>query len=83
MSEKKFGHVSYERIASESGILNIFEFLKSEKKHTVSIELIHKLKAGDPVAVISEEGISGRSGICEKTMDIFVSVLGAQAEIWF
>lgn len=76
---KKFGHVSYERIASGSGILNIFEFLKSEKKYTVSIELNHKLQAGDPAAIISEEGISGRSGICEKTMDIFSSVLGAQA----
>lgn len=76
---KKFGHVSYERIASGSGILNIFEFLKSEKKYTVSIELNHKLQAGDPAAIISEEGISGRSGICEKTMDIFISVLGAQA----
>lgn len=76
---KKFGHVSYERIASGSGILNIFEFLRSNEKYTVNSELEQKIKAGDPAAVISEEGISGRSVICEKTIDIFVSVLGAQA----
>lgn len=76
---KKFVHVSYERIASGSGILNIFEFLKSEKKYTVSIELNQKINSGDAAAVISEEGISGGSGICGKTMDIFISVLGAQA----
>ncbi len=76
---KKFGHVSYERIASGSGILNIFEFLKAEKKYAVSSELTERIKSEDPAAVISEEGISGRSLICEKTMDIFISVLGAQA----
>lgn len=76
---EKFGHVSYERIASGSGILNIYEFLKSEKKYAVSGELAGRLKSEDPAAVISDEGISGRSLICEKTMDIFVSVLGAQA----
>lgn len=75
----KFEHVSYERVISGIGLINIFEFLKSTGEYNISYELLKKIENGDSAALISTEGISGKSEICEKAIDIFVSVLGSQA----
>lgn len=77
--QSKYEHVSYERVISGIGLINIFEFLKSTGKHNISDDLLKKIETGDKAAEISNEGISGKSEICEKTIDIFVSILGAQA----
>jgi glucokinase len=76
--KKKFGHASYERVASGSGIRNIFNFLKDIKKYEVSNILEKNLASDDPAKVIYEQSLIGKSRICEKTFDIFISALGRQ-----
>ncbi|MBK8552634.1 MAG: glucokinase [Ignavibacteria bacterium] len=77
-SQKKYGHVSYERIASGLGIVNIFNFLKDMKYSETGDELLERLRNEDEAEVISNEALNKRSKICEKTLDVFASVLGAQ-----
>src|SRR5438270_5474512 len=77
---KKFGRVSYERVLSGPGLRNIYEFLHEtgteQQPGWLKDELAH---AADPVAVISQHGIEGKAAICERALDTFVSVYGAEA----
>jgi glucokinase len=75
----RFGHVSYERVVSGPGLLNIFEFLRDTKRGEVSATLAEELKAADPSMVISRAGLEGRYKICIQALDLFVSLYGAEA----
>ncbi len=77
--QKIFGHVSYERVASGMGLVNIFNFLKDSGYAEVTDRIMERMKYEDEAAVISEEAMNKTSEICEKALDIFASVLGAQA----
>src|SRR5579884_586347 len=77
---KKFGHVSYERILSGAGLKNIYDFLLNTKRDDVPPSLQDELnQSADAAAVISTHGLQGKGGICEHSLDIFVSVYGAEA----
>lgn len=75
----KFGHVSYERVASGEGIVNIYEFLNEYKYSIVDERILMRMKNEDKASVISEEAIRKSCRLCEKAMEIFANVLGAQA----
>ncbi len=74
-----YGHVSYERIASGSGLVNVFNFLKDTDFAKVSERILQRFSEEDPAAVISGEAINNSCPVCVKALDIFASVLGAQA----
>lgn len=75
----RYGHVSYERILSGPGLLNIFEFLRDTGRGKVPGWLSDEMQKIDPAAAISAAAIDGKSGLSEQAMDIFVSVFGAEA----
>ncbi len=77
--KKKLGHVSYERVASGEGILNIFEFLYDTGFSIVDERILMRIKNEDAAAVISDEGLTKNCKLCEKAIAIFASVSGAQA----
>ncbi len=77
--QSKVGRVSYERVLCGPGLVNIYEFLKNKGYALEPAELRDKLQKEDAAAVISRFGQSGEYDICVKALDIFVSVLGAQA----
>lgn len=74
---KKFGHVSYERAVCGPGILNIYEFLKEEKKLHQPVWLIEEMYKGDAAAVISSH--VGESAICDETMRLFIRFLAHES----
>ena len=77
---KKLGRVSYERVISGQGLKNIYDFLRDSGKAEEPPWLQQELaSAADPVAVISQNGMLGKAGICELALDVFVSVYGAEA----
>jgi glucokinase len=77
---KKFGHVSYERVLSGPGIRNVYDFLRDTGLEAEPGWLKQELdSAADPNAIISQHGIKGTPRICERTLEIFVSVYGAEA----
>lgn len=76
---KKFERVSYERIISGSGLPNIFDFLVEGKFVKPEDETIERMKTEDRAVVISEMALKHKDKVCEKALDIFVSVLGAHS----
>jgi glucokinase len=77
---KKLGHVSYERVVSGPGIANIYAFLRDSGRIDEPGWLKEKIAAAEDVsAAISEEGLAGSSAIAVQTLDLFVSVYGAEA----
>lgn len=71
--QKKFGHVSWERVASGQGIVNIYNFLSTEKKLHEPKWLKAKFNTGPDSAVIAKN--IAKSAICRETMDIFCRYL--------
>jgi glucokinase len=75
----RFGHVSYERILSGPGLLNVYEFLQRAKGGEESEELVSAMKQGDPAAAISRAALEGSDALAEKTLDLWIQVYGAEA----
>lgn len=76
----KFERVSLERVVSGLGLQNIYNFLRDTKRAEEPIWLAEEIKKSiDAGAVISQNGLAGKSAICEQTLDIFVSLYGAEA----
>jgi glucokinase len=75
----RFGHVSYERVLSGPGLVNIFEFLRDTGRGTPPEWLIAEMTEHDAAAAISRSALAGKCPICEKALDIFVGIFGAEA----
>ena len=80
----RFGHVSYERVCSGSGIPNIYDFLKNGEKMEEPEWLTLALsRVDDPAPVIIDAAMNKDRDhdcrICRATLDCFISILGAEA----
>jgi len=75
----RYGHVSYERVLSGPGLVNIFEFLRDTGRGKVPGWLSAEMKVMDPAAAISAAATDARCPMSEQAMDIFVSIFGAEA----
>ncbi len=74
-----FGHVSYERVVSGPGLVNIYNFLKQSGRLSEPSWLRDKIESGqDAGAVISQAALAEEAEICVKALDLFVSVYGAE-----
>jgi glucokinase len=75
----RFGHVSYERVLSGPGLVNVYEFLRQSGCGKESQEFAAALKQGDPAAVISRAALDGTQSLAVKALDLWISVYGAEA----
>ena len=75
--EKRYGHVSVERVLCGPGLVNIYEFLRDSGKAAESADLSAALKSGVPAAVITQSALKGEHEITVKALETFVSILGA------
>ena len=73
-----FLHVNVERVLSGDGLYTIYQFLRDTKKNepTWFAELI---PTGDPPTLIVEAALNGKPDICVQALDLFLSILGAEA----
>jgi glucokinase len=72
----RFGHVSYERILSGPGLVNVYEFLsESEGGKNSALDT----KKTDAAATISQAALNGSDPIAEKALEIWIAVYGAEA----
>ena len=74
----KFGHVSYERILSGPGLVNVYEFLCASGRGKQSAELSAAIEVGDPAAAISQAALSGKDSLAGKALDLWIAVYGAE-----
>jgi len=77
---KQFDRVSYDRVLNGTGLCRVYAFLKetgyADEPAWLAEEMV---RAEDPPAVISGVALEGRSELCVKALDIWVSLLGAEA----
>lgn len=74
---KKYEQVSWERLISGNGIVDIYEFLRVRKERDVPSWLPEKMLTHDPAAVIS--GNAENAAICRETMGLFLRYLATEA----
>lgn len=73
-------HVSCERVLAGPGFKNVYDFLKSTGRFGEEPAwLTEEFTKTDPSAAITKAGLAGKSGLCAKTLDLFVSIYGAEA----
>ena len=77
--KSRFGRVSYERILSGPGLVNVFDFLRDTRKAKVPDWLTEEMSTSDPAAAVSAAAMEGKDATCEQALDIFISVFGAEA----
>jgi glucokinase len=72
-------HVSYERILSGPGLVNVYEFLREKGGGDEPAEFAGKLAEGDAAAEISRSALDGTNRLAEQALDLWISVYGAEA----
>jgi len=76
---KKYDHVSVERVLSGPGLSNIYSFLRDSGYAEEPAWLKDELAQGDANAIIASNGLSKKSELCAKALEIFIEILGAEA----
>lgn len=77
--QKRFGHVSYDRLVCGSGLETIYLFLRDYKQIEENPQLRLAMLHGDPAAAISEYASIHHDPLSSQALDLFVSIYGAQA----
>ncbi len=75
----RFGHVSYERILSGPGLVNVYEFLKDSGTAKESPAMASAMQSGDPAAAISRAALEDSDPLSDQALDLFIAVYGAEA----
>jgi glucokinase len=77
--EEQFHRVSWERLLSGAGLVNIYRYLLASgiapEQDSVKAEMLRE----DPAAVISRHGLAKTDCLSDRTLDLFCGILGAQA----
>jgi len=77
---KKYpGHVSYERLLSGEGLINIYQFLKETGHAPMQPGIEQQMSEYDPAAVIGEAGVAGTDALCVAALSLFCRIYGAEA----
>lgn len=73
------GRVSTERVVSGPGLRNIYRFLRDGCHLPETAAVALAMRAGDPSAAITRAALAGECQLCDQTLDLFVSLYGAEA----
>jgi glucokinase len=76
---RRFGRVSWERVVSGQGLVNIFEFLVSYRNAEVPAWLTAEMRDGDAAAAISKAAEDGRSELCDEALRRMVTLYARKA----
>jgi len=71
-------HVSYERVCSGMGLINIYDFLL-QGSGAASDPLAEARSGGDEAAAITAAGLERRDQVASAALDLMASIYGAQA----
>jgi len=76
---QKFGHVSWERVLSGPGLVNLYTFLREQESSPEPAWLSEQMKEGDPASAITGAALDEKCAVCVKVLDLFVRLYGAEA----
>ncbi len=74
----KYKRVSNERVVSGMGIVNLYQFFRTQVDYPEPQWLTNEMSA-DAAAAISKAALAGKDEACIKAMELFVSLYGAEA----
>lgn len=77
--EKRFGHVSVERVVSGPGLVNVFDYLVEEVGLIPEDAVRERMAKLDRAVVISRAAMEGACSVCLRAHRMFVSAFGAAA----
>lgn len=77
----KYGRVSYERVLSGQGLVDLYAFLNDEAalRSMGSTDTAAAMATADPAAVISRRALDGSDPVCGAALSVFCGVMGALA----
>jgi glucokinase len=76
---KRFGHVSIERVLSGPGLVNIYEWLKESRVFEEKDHIREQMASKDPARIISKNAGEGKDPLCTAAVHRFCRILGAVA----
>lgn len=77
--QRRYAHVSWERVVSGMGLVDLHGFLRSYRKAVAPHWLEEELRSGDAAAAISRAALAGTDEICIEALECFVRLYGAEA----
>ncbi len=77
--QERCGRVSWERVVSGMGIVNLYAFLLTWRRTVTPDWLAAAFAAADQAAAIATAAASGRCPICVETMEMFFRLYGREA----
>jgi glucokinase len=79
LMQKYGGHVSYERLLSGEGLVNIYHYLKQVQFAPAKLSTEQQMPDNDPAAVIGAAWVEGSDELCVEALNLFCRVYGAEA----
>ncbi len=76
---RQYAHVSWERVLSGPGLVNIHTFLREYRDSEMPGWLVESMHTGDPAAAISQAALLERDAVCVEALDLFVHFYGVEA----
>ncbi len=76
---RRYDHVSWERVVSGRGLVNIFDFLCEHRRVQPAPWLAEAMRGGDAPSAISGAALEGRCELCSEALDLFVRLYGVEA----
>ncbi len=76
---QQFGRVSWERLLSGAGMVNVYRYLLASAAAPEQPAVHAEMEKDDPAAVISRHGLAKTDCLSERALDLFCELLGAQA----
>ena len=75
----RFTQVSWEHVLSGPGFFHIYEFLRDTERGQEPAWLAAEISREDPPVPITRAALAGKSDLCVRTLDLFVTYYGAEA----
>ena len=75
----RYGHVSYERVLSGPGLVNVYEFLRTKGCAEEPAGFAAQVTGENAAATISHAALEGNNPLASAALDLWISVYGAEA----
>lgn len=75
----RYSHVSYERVLSGPGLVNVYQFLREKNCEDEPAGFSALIERADAAAAISRSALDGSNRLAERALDLWISVYGAEA----
>ena len=76
---QRYDHVSWERVLSGPGLVNVFDFLRAHRGIQPPDWLLQQMTDGDAAAAISKAGLAQRDPLCVEALGVFVQLYASEA----